>query len=41
VPAAFLLCAAVSLLFYNINDRFLEEIESDLLKRKRVLPSAQ
>lgn len=40
VPAAFLLCAAVSLLFYNINDRFLEEIEFDLLKRKRVLPSA-
>ena len=34
VPAVFLVAAAISLMFYNINEKLLHEIENDLRNRK-------
>lgn len=35
LPAIFLVCGCVAMLFYNIDNAFLKTIESDLLKRKQ------
>jgi GPH family glycoside/pentoside/hexuronide:cation symporter len=35
VPAAFWLCGAITLLFYNVSDTLLKEIETELWQRKR------
>jgi GPH family glycoside/pentoside/hexuronide:cation symporter len=35
IPAAFFIAGCVAMLFYNLNDRFLQQIEQDLLERKR------
>lgn len=37
LPAIFLACGCIAMIFYNINDSFLKTIESDLKKRKQVV----
>ena len=36
IPAAFLICGCVAMLFYNLSTTRLQEIEADLMKRKKM-----